>query len=337
MGAVKRYGSGVGLHVGDRDIWVARRGGEHLVVDSLPALMALVSPEALSGTPWEEKQVRYSGEALLVGTVAVEARSIPAVAAGLVTCGRLDIHRPAAEFALGRLLEDLLGPAPSPGHPCVIAEPAPAIGFAREPLFHAAVLQDVVRSLGYSPSGVEEGRAVALAENAGAEINLLGFSCDDHFVQGCLSCRGIMGINFSMEPGGGWVDEQVAMALEVSSDEVRRIRERCHRILIPQSRAEEAVLIYSRAFVQRMWRRLNKFLEEQGPPLFSDPVDAVWAGPWRVPEDFGELLLREARGTGFCVPLRSIRSPKEGPTAVARGCLEVARRLDAEARPGRVA
>ena len=52
-------------------------------------------------------------------------------------------------------------------------------------------------------------------------------------------------------------------------------------------------------------------------------------------EDFGELLLRESRNTGFCVPFRSIRSSKEGPTAVARGCLEVARRLEEEMRPGR--
>jgi hypothetical protein len=95
------------------------------------------------------------------------------------------------------------------------------------------------------------------------------------------------------------------------------------------------VLVYSRAFAQRMWKRLSKSLEEQGTPLFSDPVDAVWAGPWRVPEDFGELLLREARSTGFCVPFHSIHSPKEGPTAVARGCLEVARRLEEEMRPGR--
>jgi hypothetical protein len=335
--AVNRYGSGVGLHVGDREVCVARHDGEGVVVHSQPALMALVSPEALSGTPWEQNQVHYSGEALLVGKSVLEARGIPAVGAGTMPCGRLDIHRPPAEFALGRLLEHLLGlgPAPAPGHPCVVAEPAPAIGFGREPLFHATVLQDVVRTLGYSPYGVEEGRAVALAQNGNAETNLLAFSCDDRFVHGCLSCHGITGINFSMEPGGSWIDEQVAMALEVPLDDVRRIRKSCHRILIPQSRAEEAVLVYSRAFVQRMWKRLSKFLEEQGTPLFSDPVDAVWAGPWRVPEDFGELLLRESRNTGFCVPFRSIRSSKEGPTAVARGCLEVARRLEEEMRPGR--
>jgi hypothetical protein len=241
-----------------------------------------------------------------------------------------------AEFALARLLEDLLGPATSTAQPCVVAVPSPAIGFSREPLFHAAVLQGVVRKLGYSPSGLEEGRAVALAGNPNAEVNLLAFSGDHAFVQGCLSCRGILGIGFSTDPGAGWVDEQVSMALEISLDEACRIRESCQRVLIPENRSEEALQIYSRAFVQRMWKRLNKFLEEQGPPLFNSPVDAVWAGTWQMPPDFGDLLLREARGTGFCIPLRSIRCPVEGTTAVARGCLEMARRLDEEIGAGRI-
>ena len=332
---MKGQAAGVGLHVGDTEIHVARYDGQRVVIRDQPALMALVEPEALSGTEWEKRETRYAGDALLVGRDVELARHIPAVGAHVLRCGRLDVHRPPAEFALARMLEDLLGPATTFAQPCVVAEPAPAIGFSREPLFHAAVLQDIVRKLGYSPSGLEEGRAVALVENTNAEVNLLTFSGDHAFVQGCLSCRGIMGIGFSMDPGAGWVDEQVVMALEISLDEARRIRERCQRILIPESRAEEALQIYSRTFVQRMWKRLNKFLEDQGPPLFNSPVDAVWAGTWQVPADFGDMLLREARQTGFCVPLRSIRCPHQGRTAVARGCLEMARRLDVETGAGR--
>jgi hypothetical protein len=134
-----------------------------------------------------------------------------------------------------------------------------------------------------------------------------------------------------MEPGAGWVDDQVSKALEITLEDARKVREGCRSILVPTSRSEEAVLVYSRRFVQRMWQKLAAFLEDQGTPFFNQAVDAVWAGPWRAPEDFGDLLLREAKETGFPVLLRSVRySRAAGGTAVARGCLEMARMLEGE-------
>ena len=323
-----------GLHLGDREIFIARHGDHGKVVtSSYPALMALVPAEALEGSAWAGLGARYSGEVMLHGTTALEASmQLPEVRERLLACGRLDLHRPAAEFALSRILEEALGTARSVSQLCVAAVPGPAIGQARDALFHATVLHDVIRKLGYSVAGLEEGRAVVLAEKEDAEVNVLGLSCDQRLVQGCLSCRGIVGVNFSLEPGAGWVDDQVALALEIPVEAARNVRETCRRLLVPQNRPEEAVLVYSRRFVQRMWSRLGAYLEEQGTPFFSKEVDAVWAGPWKAPADFGELLLRESKEVGFPVPLRSVRyAHGAGATAAARGCLEMARILDSNA------
>jgi hypothetical protein len=321
----------IGLHVGDREVFVARYQDGRVATTAAPALMALVPAEALAGTQWLGKGARYSGEVMLFGAAVGAASALAQVREAVVSCGRLDVHRPVAEFGLTRILEEALGPAKSTSQLCVAAVPGPAVGPSRDALFHAMVIQDVVRKLGYSVTGLEEGRAVVLAEKEDAEVNLLGLSCDDRLIQGCLSCRGIVGVNFSLEPGAGWVDDQVSRALEVSLDEAREVRARCASLMVPQSRAEEAVLVYSRRFAQRMWHQIANVLEDQGTPFFGKAVDAVWAGPWRVPDDFAGLLLRESKETGFPVPLRSVRySRAAGVTAVARGCLEMARMIDGD-------
>jgi hypothetical protein len=333
---MRRWSSGIGLHVGDRQITVARcQDDDNLSVTTHPALMSLVPAGALLGTLWEERGAPYSGEMLLYGNAAREACRLEVVRERLQPCGRLDLHRPVAEFALHQILQEAVGSARFAAQVCVIAIPGSAIGQAREPLFHAMILQDVVRQLGYSVTALEEGRAVVLADKADAEPNLLGFSCDQRLIQASLSCRGIVGVSFSMEPGAGWVDDQVAMALEVPIDEARKVRLTCQSVLVPKSRPEEAFFIYSRKFVQRTWQKLAALLEAQGTPIFGRELDAVWAGPWRAPEDFGQLVLREAKETGFPVPLHSVRyAPEAGKTAVARGCLEMARMLDADVTGG---
>jgi len=292
--------------------------------------MALVPREVLDGTAWVERCRPYSGEALLIGRCVEEASNAKPVAERTVTCGRMDLHRPAAERALAMMLEVDPGPAVLPAQTCVVAVSGPGIGSTRDLLFQTLILNDILRKLGYSTSELEEGRAVVLAEKKqDAEVHLLAFSCDRRLLQGSLSCRGIIGIDFSMEPGAGWVDEQVAMAVEVPIEQARKIRENCHHLLIPQSRAEEAFLAYASRFIQGMWKRLDAFLGERGIPFYRKPIDAVWAGSWRAPEDFGDLVLREARCVGFPIPIRTVRYSRETcATAVARGCLEMARILD---------
>jgi hypothetical protein len=324
--------SGVGLHVGDSEICVALPQGDGMIsVFRQPALFSLVRQEAVHGTKWANLGTRYKGERLLFGESARQAQDLGQVKENMSGCGRHDIHRLAAEFALASILAETLGPASAPAQPCVYSVPSQLITQSQEPVLQLIVLKDLVRKLGYMPHPLEEGKALVVAEVRDTDVNLLAFSFGAYHVHCCLSCRGIVGIDFSFEPGGDWVDDQVAAVLEVDRDKARQIRENCRSLRVPRSREEEVLAVFIRKFVDTIFDNLVEIFKKQGPPLLVEPVDVIWAGEWLAPEDFGDLFLSRADRLGFPLHLGSIRRPGEPETVAARGCLQLALALS-EAR-----
>ena len=319
-----------GLHVGEHQLCLAYQEQQGRVTTlAQPALMALLAQEALSESRFADEGVRYKGQRLLIGEMARQAQEWPAVRQALASCGRLDVHLALAEFALGQILHEALGPALEPAQLCVYSISAPPISpqNGQQHAFHSTILADLIRKLGYLPYPLEEGKALVVATAGNSESSTLALSFGEREINGCLSYQGIVGIDFSMDLGGDAVDQQVANALGLELAQARAIRENCRSIQVPQRREEEALAVFSHQLLGEVLARFKAFLIERGAPLFGGPIDLVWGGSWRTPDDFGLLLRREMEQAEIPIPLGQVLQTMSRETLVARGCLQVAQTL----------
>jgi hypothetical protein len=321
-----------GLHVSARTVCVAHSEVEgKLTLEVEPSLMSLVSEEVLYGTPYADQGIRYNGRVMLLGSAALKAsRDIAPVNEALRTCGRMDIHDPAAEFALSKILGSLLGEPLTPTQKCVFAVPAPDVKAEASYQFHIAVLKDIIRKLGYSAFPVEEGRAAALAVQGNIDESLLAFSVGHRIVHGCLSSRAVFNVAFSREPGGERIDRQLMSLFGKDREEIDRLREKCECVFIPKNREEEALLTFSKEFLDELLSDLSRYFNARGLPHLPDPIDVVWTGVRQSPKGMGDLLLRRASALKFPITLRRVLTYKNPTTAVAEGCSAAAGMLESD-------
>ncbi len=221
------------------------------------------------------------------------------------------------------IIERLLGPRTSDHEPVYYSVPAPSIDHENDTVYHAGVIEGLLKKLGYEPHPINEGHAVVYAELADQDFTGIGISCGGGMFNVCVSYRTIPAVTFSVSRGGDWIDEHVARVMGMQRTRVTDIKETDGvNLMEPRNREEEAVVLYYRNLIEYVLGNLaRQFTVAEEVPSFKEPVEMVVAGGTSLVGGFTRVFTEELQKVDFPLSISRIRKANDPLTSVARGCL----------------
>ncbi|MBI4243107.1 MAG: hypothetical protein HY606_03365 [Planctomycetes bacterium] len=223
------------------------------------------------------------------------------------------------------LIENIIGKPSKPNELCYYTIPAEPIDAELNVIYHQEVFNKLVSSLGYTPSCIVEGRALALAELADDNFTGIAISCGGGMFNVCVCFEAVPCISFSIARGGDWIDENAAKVLGIRTSRVTMIKEQGIDLSSSKSREEEAISIYYRALVNYTLSLIKEKLElSQDLPQFPSAVTLALGGGTILAKGFTELIKQELDRTRFPLRIKDVKLSKEPLNAIAQGALTAA-------------
>ncbi len=213
--------------------------------------------------------------------------------------------------------------------------------------YHKAQIESILKGLGYESKGIQEARAIALAELADNRFTGLAISCGSGTTTVWLGLLGMDNPNFqfSIERGGDWIDSNAAENFAgLTRTKVQTVKERGISILeaeagqctdhlegtkLLEAQAKIALSVYYRKYIQDVIKGIKYKLEREQLPEFDGDIPVVIAGGTSAPSDFVEVFKEEWDKAKIALDISEIKRPQDPFHTVAKGCL-VAAQLEAK-------
>ena len=220
------------------------------------------------------------------------------------------------------LLERLLGRPQVENEPVHFCIPAPSIDQENDTVYHEGIVAGVLNKLGFAPKSMNEGHAVVYSELADTGFTGIGISCGGGMFNVCISYKTIPAITFSVARGGDWIDDHVAKVMGIQRVRATAIKEGGIDLMDPQSREEDAIILYYRNLISYVLKNLKqRFQLARDVPQFTDPVEIVCAGGTSLVKGFVQVFAEELQRVEFPFPVASVRRAEDPMTSVVRGTL----------------
>ena len=177
---------------------------------------------------------------------------------------------------------------------------------------------------------VNEAHAIVYSEREEQDFTGITVSCGAGMFNVCVAYKSIPALTFSVSRGGDWIDEHVAKVMGLTHSRAAAIKENIEDLRTPQSREEEAVVLYYRSLIEYVLSNLKQRFELTADvPQFTQPVHVVVAGGTSLPGGFTEVFAEELEKLDFPLNIEGVRRAEDAFTSVVRGCLISARLADA--------
>ncbi len=232
---------------------------------------------------------------------------------------------PEGALLAKQLLEQVLGHPRVPDEICVYSIPGEPVDPGRNFIYHQGVLENALRSLGYTPRPMVESHVIIQSEFREQEYTGIGITCGGGTFNVCVACKGVPALTFSTSRGGDWVDRSVAKAIGMPEAQVCAIKERGMHLYRPEDPVEGAVAIYYRHLLQDLFETFRqKIGQSEWVPSFTKPVDIVCAGGTALVGGFIEMFREELHKAQLPIPIAEVRLAQHPLEAVVAGCLRAA-------------
>lgn len=232
---------------------------------------------------------------------------------------------PEGAFIVAHLLEQILGRPQKAGEICVYSVPGEPVDTDRNFIYVQGVLEEAIRTLGYTPRPMLESHVVIQSEFKESAYTGMAVTCGGSTFNVCIACKGVPALSFSTSRGGEWVDRNVASALGMPVAQVCAAKERGMNLFQPQDHVEGAIAIYYRHLIQFTLEAIQRKLHgADAIPSFSGPIDIVCAGGSAMAGGFLEMFEQELQKVSLPIPIGRVRLAQIPLEAVAAGCLRAA-------------
>ncbi len=244
-----------------------------------------------------------------------------------------DVRRPMSHGFLSPAEQDaipmmrfivhrLLGEPRAPDEPVCFCIPAASIDKDNDTVYHEGIVSGILRKLGYKPQPMNEAHAVVYSSLAEQDFTGIGVSCGGGMFNVCVAYKTIPALTFSVARGGDWIDDHVSRVMGVPRTRATAIKESGVHLMDPQSREEEAVVLYYRNLIQYVLQNLKqRFALARDVPQFEEPIEVVVAGGTSLIGGFVEVFAEELRKVDLPIPISGVRRADDALSSVVRGCL----------------
>ncbi|MBF0620096.1 MAG: hypothetical protein HQL19_08005 [Candidatus Omnitrophica bacterium] len=236
--------------------------------------------------------------------------------------GILNAGEDKAEVVFRILIEALLKKASGISPTCYFSVPAEPFEGEHRVVYHAGIIQEILKDLGYASKAVNEGLAVVYSSLADTQFTGIGISCGCGLLNVCISQRAKPVDSFSINRAGDWIDGNAAKVLAMTASKVMVAKEKGVHLRNPDGRVEKAIAIYYKDLIAYTIQCLKARVEARNiAAVMAKPVDIVFAGGTAMPAGFVPVFKSALAQSRFPLKIREVFLADDPLYAVARGCL----------------
>lgn len=244
---------------------------------------------------------------------------------GVISPGELE-----AEKILLLLLKEILKKPSVEREIVYYSVPAKALNSDMSITYHEAVFKKLIESLGFSAMSMNEAAAIVYSNCSGDGFSALSSSFGAGMVNTALVYRTLVGMSFSLEGSGDWIDFNAAKATGTTSTRIISVKEKGVNLLNPEEgdpryiREREAIVVYYRSLIHSVIDGIKKeFKRDQGMVELPESVPWVISGGTSKATNFIEFFKKEfdkIKDT-FPINISEIRHASDPLSDVAKGLL----------------
>jgi actin-like ATPase involved in cell morphogenesis len=254
---------------------------------------------------------------------------------GVISPGELE-----AEKILLVLIENILGKAVNAGETCFYSVPAASIDHSiNDVVYHTAMFSKLISSLGYHAKSLNEAAAISFSNAAKEQFSSCAISFGAGLVNVCLMFKTMIGMAFSIQQSGDYLDQAVAAATGSTASRIQAIKEKGVNLMNPNEgddpktfREREALVIYYKSLILRTLDNIKtEFNRHQGSIELPNAVPIILSGGTSLAKGFKELFEAgfETVKKDFPFGISEIRMASDPLNSVAQGLLVAAMNYDA--------
>jgi hypothetical protein len=319
--------SAVGLDIGtSRIVGVKRENQQDYLDAELNAFVALPHSK-LTANVFSKEGVPYlveNDQMLIYGNESARfARLFNLETRRPMTKGLLNPAEPNSVAMMRKLIAAVLGEAPEKGTRLCFSVPGTPDDSPDDLLYHEKTVQQILESMGFQVTSVNEGLAVILSELSDTNYTGIGISLGGGMCNVCMAYLSIPVFNFSISKAGDFIDASAASVAAESATRIRSIKEASfHFNGFFSDKAKQALAVYYDEVIETVVSRLKAALLEahQTKPL-DRPLPVVLSGGTSMPGGFVQRFTEVLAGTGVGIEFSEIRAAADPLHATARGAL----------------
>lgn len=191
--------------------------------------------------------------------------------------------------------------------------------------YHEEMMKSYLREMGFNPTSLNEGFAVAFSELLDDNLTGMCLSFGAGMVNAVVCYEGDPVVQFAVTKGGDWIDASVGKALDLNPSMVQIEKEETDLDLIqPKGQIQEAITVYYNVLINYALDNIVYELERVKLPSFREPIPVIASGGLTLAGSFIEKFREEVKNKKLPFDIKEIRRAKDPMTCVAHGCLMAA-------------
>lgn len=240
------------------------------------------------------------------------------------------------------LLKELLGPPLVPNEKILFTVPAAPVDGSFDVVYHTAVIESILKDLGYSGTAINEAHALSFAELEDYDYTGVSISCGSGMCNIAATNVADLLLKFSISKGGDYVDYGTATSLgfdpkgsnnAITPNLVTYVKEAGVNILNPDKndKIQIGIAAHYRSLINYLVSTLVSEFKRSGSKPFLSPVPIIVAGGTSLAKGFIEVFKQELDKVKAELPFEvsKVVHASNPLGAIAQGCL-IALLADAE-------
>ncbi len=224
---------------------------------------------------------------------------------------------------LKELISRLLGKPKEKNERLVFSVPAKPIDAQFDQQFHQEMIRTFIKGLGYDAQPMNEGEALAYSELLDEGLTGIAISCGAGMMNIAVLSSGDPILTFSTSRSGDWVDQQAAIATNLTASIIQQEKEAPELDLMnpdPGNQIQQAISIYyGNLLVYTLEQIAYDLAKSPSLPKFKDAVPLVVGGGTSLPRGFIEKFNQALGAVDMPVPISEVRHAADPLYAVANG------------------
>jgi len=220
------------------------------------------------------------------------------------------------------LLKNILGEPSEDKERLIYSVPANPVDHNFDIVYHTEILNMYFRELGYSPQPINEAFAIALSELLDDDLTGVSISFGAGMCNVSVIHQGDPLVDFSVTKSGDYIDQAVAMALDISPSLVQLEKESGIDLDNPDNKIKEAISVYYSSVINYLVNNIEYELNSKNRklPVFTKPVKVVVAGGLSQAKGFVEKISAAIDSVSLPFEVAEVVLAESPYTAVANGC-----------------
>ncbi len=214
---------------------------------------------------------------------------------------------------------------------CTYSSPAASVDAENSVVYHREVLKRVLSSLGYEPDPINEALAIIYSECMESGFTGIAISFGAGMTNVCFAYKSVPVLEFSVQRGGDWIDENTALATGTTASRACAIKEKPDFNLSNwqvgkkrERRVREALTHYYKELISYTSHNIAKRLLELDDVQLPSDVPIVLSGGTSLVVGFTDIakdILENQYAESFPFDITDVRVAGNQLTSVANGCL----------------